>query len=439
MSYVFAFLLILVPLVVFHELGHFIMAKLGGIKVTKFAFGFGKKLFGFKYKGTEYRWNLIPLGGYVDFMGEVIYTNRIPDDVTHFYNRPKWIRFLVLVMGPLFNLILAMGIFWIYYSAQPHRVPRYQGAPFTVGYVVPDSAEAKAGLQEGDRIAEIDGETVTEVDQVPEHIMLSPGKEVTLKVERNGEKLEIRYKVSVDEVEGLGLTNFGPALRVLVYKILQEKPAARAGMRPNDIITHVNGQPVSPFELKEPNIRQLLNERAPAASDFTLIRGGETLNLTVTPEKTKEGEWQAGFSYGYEATERDLTWRESLVMAWDEFQRGSTLIYKGLKKLIIGDLPIKSLSSPIGVGKVAKESLDYGLLSFIFLMAILSLNLGILNLLPIPVLDGGEIFVILVEWISRKDFSLMTKMRIKMVGLLFLIGLISVVIVTDVIKIYSAA
>lgn len=441
MSYAFAFLLILVPLVVIHEFGHFIMAKLGGIRVTKFAFGFGKKLFGFHFKGTEYRWNLLPLGGYVDFMGEAVYTNKIPDDVRHFYNRPKWLRFLVLVMGPMFNLILALAIFWAFHGMKPYLQAVYHGDPFTVGYVVPDSAAAQAGLLAGDRIAEMDGKAVTSIDQVREHILLSPKQSLQLTVIRQGQSLPLSYDIPADKVEGLGVLEFAPARRILVSQVVDDMPAAEAGFNDGDFITAINGEQVY---YMGPGVQggfsQKIQEAEGQAMDVTVEREGRSLDLSLAPvrRETDEGSvWQIGVSYTGEYKEVDLNWRESFVAGWDEFTKNSTMIYRAVRKLVTGELPVKTMSGPVGVGKAAKEYLDYGLWTFLFLMAILSLNLGILNLLPIPVLDGGEIFVLLVEWVTRRDFSIETKMKVKMVGLLFLIVLMATILVTDLIKIFQ--
>jgi len=437
--YVLAFLLMLVPLVVVHELGHFVMAKLGGIHVTKFAFGFGPKLFSFRYKGTDYRWNLIPLGGYVDFMGDVVYTNRIPDDARHFYNRPKWLRFLVLLMGPMFNLILALGIYWLFFSAQPTYEPIFEGEPYTVGYVAPDSPEAEAGLQAGDRIVEINGEPVTAMDQVVKHALFNPGKPVTLSVVRDGARRNIEYAILEDPIEGVGTTHFAPRLLPQISMVMEDMPAAQAGLQPDDVILQVNGVDISYYSDESASVPALLAAAAPGPSTFTVRRHGRVVDLEVTPRQNEEGAWQVGISYMPRSVAHELGVGAAFVRAWNRFLEDSTLIYRGVKKLVIGDLPLKTLSSPIGVGKVAKQAMDIGFWSFILLMAVISLNLGILNLLPIPVLDGGEIFVLLTEWIARKDFNLLTKMRIKLVGFLFLVGLMGLVIVMDVIKIYNAA
>ncbi len=547
-----AFLLVLVPLVVIHELGHFIMAKLGGIRVTRFAVGFGKTLFSFHYKGTEYCWNLLPFGGYVDFMGELVYTNEIPEDVAHFYNRPKWLRFLVLVMGPLFNLILAFLIFWGVFAARPFKAPIYKFDTYTVGAVAPDSTAAEAGLQAGDSILSINGEPVADVESVHEFLLINPGQVADLVVQRGDSKQNIQFKLEKDYVEGHGIITFAPSSRAMVDWVKPEMAAARAGLTAPAVVTQLNQKPVNVFQIVPAILREstssftLDSSQGPIpvnprwsssrgwAFDFHLepqfvdgswsptgyafkyddlaarasaseglpfqldagqlifsftpspvdegwsfsvgitfdpgVEGDKTFRLydqehtydelvarvekagakplsltlegrdeplVITPE-WDENHWMVGISFAAEYQERDLDWKGAFFQGWNSFKRNSTLIYESVRKLIIGELPLKSLSGPVGVARVAGQAMDAGLLPFIMLMAILSLNLGLLNLLPIPVLDGGEIFVLLVEWISRKDFSLATKMRIKMVGFFFIIGLMGIVLVTDVMKVINS-
>ena len=244
---VITFLLILVPLVVVHEFGHFIMAKLGGIRVTSFSIGFGKKLFGFWYKGTEYRWNLLPLGGYVNFMGELDYTNEIPDDVKHFYNRPKWIRFLVLIMGPLFNILLALGLFWAWRVAEPVAEGVFRDPLFTVGYVAEDSPEARAGLMLGDRITAIDGKPVNDVDTVYTDLLMSPNREVELAVVRDEQEMTIAYTVPEHEIEGYGIVGFDHSRRIMIGQVYRNMPAGDADFRQEDVVLTINGQRVRLF------------------------------------------------------------------------------------------------------------------------------------------------------------------------------------------------
>lgn len=445
---VIAFFAILVPLVLFHEFGHFIVCKLGGIRVTKFAFGFGRKLFGFTYRDTEYRWNLIPLGGYVDFMGDVLYTESIPDDVKHFYNRPKWLRFLVLVMGPLFNLIMALAIYWAFFATQPVSIPKNDGEPYTVGFVMPGSPEAEAGLTFGDRITAIDGDPIIEYKQVEEFFLLNPGKEITLEVLRAGQPIQIELTIPRDKVHGTGNFNFEPKRVVMVDEIEADMPAKQAGLQVGDQILKVNGQPFSLYK-QEYFITGLLEKAAPGPSQFLIARDGQEQTLEIQPVRheledeaqrelyEKDAIWITGFRPAYDRDVIHFTFGQALGEAWHRFLDDSQLLIRAVRQLVQGDLSVRTLSGPLEIGKVAKRSMDMGVWSFLFMMAILSINLGILNLLPIPVLDGGEIFVLMVEWITRRDFSIPTKLRIKLVGLFFLFGLMGLVIVTDVIKAFQ--
>lgn len=445
---VFSFFAVLVPLVLFHEFGHFLMCKLGGIRVTKFAFGFGKKLFGFTYKGTEYRWNLIPLGGYVDFMGDVVYTEEIPQDVAHFYNKPKWIRFLVLVMGPLFNLILALGLYWIFFSTQPIPIPKNVGEAYTVGFVIPGSPEAEAGLQAGDRISHVLGKEVTSYDEVEQELILNPGKEMEMTIDRDGTSRTLTFKVDRNKKYGVGVYNFEPMRKIFVSEIQPGKPAELAGLKNGDQILKINEKNFSVYS-RDHAILSLLQEAAPGPSRFKIARDGAILDLEIQPEleaiedpELQEAMgvtevWRTGFRPEMDMDVVHYSFGTGLGIAWDRFIGDSQLLLKAVHQLVRGSLSVKTLSGPIEIGQVAKQSMDRGLWAYLLILAVLSINLGILNLLPIPVLDGGEIFVLLVEWITRRDFSIPAKMRIKLVGFFFLVGLMGIVIITDVVKLFQ--
>ena len=434
MSYVLSFLLMFFPLVIFHELGHFLVAKFFGIRVTRFAFGFGRELFRFHYKGTDYRWNLIPLGGYVDLMGEVSITGRIPDDPNHFYNRPKWIRFLVMVMGPLFNLILAFLIFWLIY-AQPRRELKFLEHPLTVGYVSETSSEFEAGLRPGDQILEVNGANIETYDEIFRELVLLPGKNVNMDVIRDGEALTISYVVQTTEKDAVGEIEFTPGVIMKVGEVAKDSPAMRAGLLEGDSIIEANGAKVF-YSWKNNMLSDVINKSAGAPVLLTVMRNGELLKKELLPEPNDEGKFIIGIQIQFDFVSSNPGWQEAAVLGWQEFLNSSTLIYRAIFKLTKGDLSVKTLSGPIELGKVAKEQLERGWVSFLGLMAILSLNLGIFNLIPIPILDGGEIFVLLIEGVTRRDFSLQSKINIKIVGFLLLLCLMATVLVSDALKVF---
>ncbi len=438
---VLSFFLALIPLVIIHELGHFTMAKLGGMQVYKFCVGFGKKLFGFTYKGTEYRFNLLPLGGYVDLMGDLVFSGTIPDAAQHFYNRPKWIRFLVLVMGPMFNIILAYLLYWTYHSMEPLRTPVYEGVPYTVGQFSETSPEQKAGLQIGDRILTFQGQPVEDYETLETEILLLPKKQVTLEVQRGDQQLTLSYVVPADPTEGYGVRGFGPDVAVTVNSVVEDGPAARAGLQPGDRLVSVNGAEIR--WSTRAVVNQEITKLAPGASEIVVERAGTPYRFSITPEqkgepdpKTGNKGWLIGIIMDYEHTSRELTVAEAAGVAWTSFARDSTVLFSAVKKLVQGNLPLTMLAGPIGVARVANDAMKMGIAQFILMVALLSLNLGIMNLLPIPVLDGGEILVILVEAITRRDFSLDTKFRIKNVGLVIILCLMAFVMVSDIIKIF---
>ncbi len=434
MSNIFALFLLLIPLVVFHELGHFLAAKAFGIRVHQFAFGFGKKLMAFTYGETEYRFNLLPFGGYVDFMGESLYTYETPDDPRHFLNKSKSARFIVLFMGPMFNFIMAFGLF-VFLQHQPERQVKSYGDHFTVGYVIPDSPESVAGLQVGDSILALNGEDVTDAESFYHNLAILPGKEINLKVQRQSQILMIDYTNDVNKIEGIGEIHFNRAVRSIVFRVEPGYPAEAAGLLDGDIINAINGETVFyGGDGTQSHVTRLINQSPDGPILFGIEREGQALQIPVETQLNEEGKRIVGVSLSFEGELVRRNWLESMVSARERCTFYSTFIFRTIHKLVKGDLSIKTMSGPVGVARIAKEELARGWFYFLTLMAILSLNLGIANLLPIPVLDGGEMLVIMVEWVARRNFSFDTKMMIKKVGFVFLIGLMGTVLVSDTIK-----
>lgn len=435
--YILSFLLMLVPLVVIHEFGHFLVCKLGGIRVSNFAFGFGPQIIGFKYGETNYRWNLIPLGGYVDFMGEAVYTNEIPDDARHFYRRPKWLRFLVLLMGPLFNLALALLILFGIYATQPVQEAIYAADPITIGQIVEESPEYKAGLRSQDRILSYNDREAESFDKLRNYIMLNPEQEIQLQIERDGQAQTITYTVAQDPDDGIGLCYFVPLLNMQITGVQEDGPAAKAQLQSGDLLLAVNGTRIYHHNGLD-ILADQMKQRFPETSTFEIERDGQKQQLEILPTHNQEADrLLIGIFLGFQHRELKPTFERAVDNAISEFINASTMIYSVVLKLISAQISPKVLSGPIHVAQVAKEQLDRGLIDFLFMMAIISINLGILNLLPIPVLDGGEIFVILIEAITRREFSLETKMKIKLIGFVALLGIMSMVIVNDVLRIVT--
>jgi len=435
LSYAFSFLLLFVPLVLFHELGHFIVAKLAGIRVTKFAFGFGRELFSFHFRGTDYKWNLIPLGGYVDLMGEVSITGEIPEDPLHFYNRPKWIRFLVMVMGPLFNIILAFLIFW-FLQTQPKLKPNFLTNPLTVGYVNEKSDEYEAGMRPGDQIMTVNDTEYHSFDELFKELALSPGTTVQMDLMRDNEPLSIEYQLGITDKDGVGDIQFDPAFYMTVGMVQEGSPAEQAGLKEGDKIELAEGKKVF-FSIQTNMLSDVIKSLNGQPVHLKLLRDNESISREITPKLNEEGNYLIGIGISYDSIKENPDWKEAYHAAWDDVVGNSTLVFKVVKKLIVGELSVKVMTGPIGIGKVAKEQLDRGFIAFLQLLAILSLQLGIFNLIPIPMLDGGEIFVLLIEGVTRREFSLNTKVQIKIAGFFFLISLIILVVISDVLKLFT--
>jgi regulator of sigma E protease len=429
-----AFLLVLGPLVFVHELGHFLAAKMLRIGVPVFSLGFGPRLFGFRRGGTDYRFSAIPLGGYVRLAGDEADENRrgLPEE---FLSRPKWQRFVVFMAGATFNVVLALVVSWFLFSVygvleivDPDNYP-------TVESVAPDSAAGRAGLQPGDRLLEIGGRG-TGVDEYEAtfnlEIALAPHKTKSLRVERGGEQLVLEMEIEADPVAGHGTPpgwklswtrDKGP----IITDVSEGSPAQVAGLRVGDRVLGVDER--EPID--EADLRAWIAEHPERELAFKVLREGRELVVTVRPEN-HEGEGRIGVLLN--VTHRDLSIWEAGSHAVRQNLSNSLLLFQVLKRMLTRELPLRSVSGPIGIAQVARNVLVESPRDFIYLLGFFSLQLGILNLLPIPVLDGGHILILAIEGIIRRDLSDRLKERVMQVGFVFLLAFMSVVIYLDILK-----
>lgn len=419
-----AFIIVLGFLIFAHEAGHFFVAKLFRVRVLVFSFGFGRRLFGIRRGSTDYRVSLIPLGGYVRMAGDTPEENQ-PANPDEFLSKPKWQRFLILLAGPLMNLIIAVtfvaGLLMM--GTETMKIGT------TVSSVTPGKPGAKAGLQSGDIIVAIDGEKTEDFDDLRMAISLHSGTPLRVDYIRNG----VRQTTTLTpEREN---TDLGPIGRAYIYpyqptivgRILPDTPAARSGLRPGDRIVAANGQPVPEYPA--------FDKVVTAAKDRPIVldvqRGATRIAITLPAGPLEEGKGYRGFGGPTEKHTYSLgsAIQESVKQNWKMLRYA----FITLGRLIRGEASVKELSGPISIARISGEMLRRGWIDVLALMAMISLQLGVMNLLPIPVLDGGHIMILLIEGAVRRELSLRVKERIQQVGFAVLAALMIVVLYNDVI------
>lgn len=420
----FAFILVLGLLIFAHEAGHFLVAKAFGVRVLVFSFGFGQRLFGFRKGDTEYRVSLIPLGGYVRMAGDVPEESR-PGDPDEFLARPKWQRFLILFAGPFVNLLIAVvfmaGISMVGTEALVIRP--------VIGEVSPGKPAARAGLQPGDRIVSIDGDSIGDFDDLRMTVSMHADTPLHVVYLRNGVQHTTILTPERQNTDygPIGLAGVRPWIDPIVGRTRPASPAARAGLRSGDRLVAANGVPLRDLTQLEPVFNAV--HGGPVALD--VARGATMLHLVLPAAPQGSQDLYRGiFPQTYFRKLAPIAaLQDSVNQNWKMLRYMMTT----LERLVRGEGSVKEFSGPISIARFSGEALRRGWLDVVAFMALISLELGIMNLLPIPVLDGGHIAILLLEGAARRDFSTRVKERIAQIGFAVLAALMIVVIYNDVI------
>jgi len=434
---ILAFLIMLGVLITIHEFGHFLFARMFGVKVETFSIGFGPPIFRWKGKETEYQIALIPLGGYVKMYGEDSMTEPVQGEVNKeayndprsFHSKPRWQKMLIAFAGPLFNIILAIVLFIAVYAIGI-KEPAYLTQPPEIGYVEKNSVAEKIGLQPFDKILKVNGEEVKNWKDLTIKLAMKSGKNIDIEFLRNGNV----YKVSATLPEDMTKDSFGisPIIEPKVGKVLPNTPAEKAGLKEGDIIIAVNGKPIRTwFEFTD--FMSNLNEKR----DIYLLvkRDGKVISLMITPEYNQElKKYTIGISPKFEVKTIQYPLDQAIVKAFDKTKELTASIYNVVAGLFTGEVSFKTLGGPISIAKFSGEALETGITTFLFAMAFMSLQLGYLNLLPIPVLDGGLIFILLIESIIRRPLPEKAKEYLAYIGFALLGSLMIYVIFNDILR-----
>ena len=438
------FALVLGAMVVIHEFGHFIVAKFFGVRVDVFSVGFGKRLWGVKKGDTDYRISLIPLGGYVKMAGENLDEQRTgaPDE---FMSKPKWQRLCVAVAGPAMNILTALAIPAVM-AMMHHEVPAYLDKPAVVRAVEPNSPAEQAGVQPGDLIVKIDGRTDPKWRDLEDTIAVNPDQDLPLTVKRDGETRQIALHVTsrAFDQEKIGYSGLkANDERIAVRDIKPGEPADVAGLKPGDNIIAVNGNRVEQSEYGTIEIIRVIRSSVDKPLTLKVRRGEETVDIQATP-RLDDGELRLGFTQtitGRETVNQRLSLVAAVRYSVDENIRIIQLTKTALAQVFVGKRSARdTLTGPVGIAQIVGQAAQEGSGQVIRLTALLSLNLGIFNLLPIPVLDGGLIFMILLEsflGLFGLPLSLRVKERMMQVGLVMLMLLMGFVIFNDISKKWS--
>jgi len=437
-------------MVLVHEFGHFAVAKLCGIRVEVFSIGFGKRLFGFKRGDTEYQVAMIPLGGYVKMAGEMSFESveiaeQNTGDAGDFNVHPRWQRMLVALAGPIANFILAFGLM-TGVSMLHNEVQEFIDGPAHVDYIALNSPASRAGIQSGDTIVHYDTVENPSWDQVGIRSLLNLNQTVPFSYIHDGQRtnttIRVENKGTPDDfsLENLGLVPKMQNTPVEVSSLESNMPAAKAGLKPGDKIVSIDGLHLHSVTA----LLSFLQEDAGKPASLLVERNApngavQTVPIQVTPELA-DSPGGKDYRLGFVAVQppvkiERLPFAKAVVSSWEFNKKGSLLILEVLKRLFTRQVSVKSLQSPIGIGQQIHMAAQMpGWMPIISLMSLISLNLGIFNLMPIPVLDGGMILFLVIETIMRRDVNQQVKERIYQVAFVCILAFFAFVIFNDLTK-----
>ena len=452
-------LVVLGIMVLVHEFGHFAMAKLFRVKVEVFSIGFGKRLFGFRRGDTDYRLCLLPLGGYVKMQGELGGDGTMPlqgavvtgtaatgdpaaaQDSGDLNAKPRWQRILIAVAGPVANFVLALVLMTGLYMMH-NEVDLYRSQPASVDFVTPDSPASRAGIHPGDRIVRFERAMNPTWEQVSLRSALNMGQSVPVTVQRNGQPVETALNVvaprNADDfsVASLGLVPLMQTTPVVVHGVEPGSPAAKAGMKGGDKILSVDGKSLHSASAIVAYLQQVKG----AAVLVRIATGNTTHDLKIQPEIGDVGDGTKSLRLGFSAEPppfkvEDLPLPAAAVQSAQFNLKYSGLLLEVLHRMVTRHMAVQNLSGPIGIAReTGLAATQPGWQPIIGLMTIISLNLGIFNLLPIPILDGGVILLLLIESLLRRDLNQRFKERIYQAAFVLLLLFAVFVMINDITK-----
>lgn len=426
-------LVLLGIMILVHEAGHFWAALAVGIRVETFSIGLGPRLFGIKRGETDFRVAAIPFGGYVRMTGEQPGDDKALDSRS-FQAKARWQRAIVIIAGPLMNIILAIGIVTgLYMYEFPKDVDTRNP---TITGVKPGSPAAEAGLQAGDRIVQIGSHEDPNWDYVLTQETLNANHAITGKVERRGARISFSLTPQMDPKEGVGRAGWSGEQNIQVGDVLKNSPAQAAGLRPGDLFISVNGQPV----VSSLSIQQSVFHSDGKPVAFEVMRNGHIQPFSITPGATGEAKapYRIGVSFRMPVQMVKLNFAQAFMQSLRFNKQNALMIFQVLGSIVEHRVSAKSaMSGPIGIAQMSNAAAQQGPWTYLFLMAVVSLNLAIFNLLPIPILDGGTLLMLIIEMLLQREVSLQVKETVFKLGFVFLMMVVVFVIYNDISRILT--
>ena len=421
-------------MILIHEFGHYAAAKYFGVRVEQFAIGFGKRIVGFRRGETDYRINILPLGGYVKMSGENPMDNRT-DDPGEFLNHPRWQRFVIALAGPAMNIMLAIalltGVYMVHYA-----YPAVFDGPALVGWINPNTPAERAGIQVGDKIVRVEEITNPTWEQIDLKDALNPNQPLNFAIERNGQVFEKQLVPEPTGPNQYGTIGWVPKEpTVEITSVEPGMPAEQAGLKIGDVIQTVNGQEITAIGA----LIDMLSHTKDQPLDVAVLRNGQKMSFRVKPILAPSGA-SAEPSYRIGIASQPikvvkLSFSEAFRRSLSDNKKSSFLILELLRKMVERKVSMRQVDGPIGIGSaVGAAAREEGWSPLLLITAAISLNLGIMNLLPIPILDGGVILLLIIESLMQKDISLPIKERIYQAAFVFLVLFAVMVIYNDLVK-----
>lgn len=429
-------------MIIVHELGHYWAALACGVKVETFSLGLGPRLFGFRRGDTDFRVSAIFFGGYVRMLGDMPMgaesgeTNEAaaqPSDPRSLQAKPRWQRFIVTAAGPFMNIVLAVAIVTgLYMYAFPKPQETVNPA---VSSVLPGSPAAKAGVKPGDKIIEIGGKKNPTWNDIFMKEAFSANHPLPVVVDRKGRNVKVTVVPRVDPQDGLGVMGWSGEQDVRIAAVESNSPAAKAGLQSGDLLTQINGKPIE----SQASVAQAVIHSQGKPIDFTFLRNGKSQSVSITPvpNDSKQLPWHIGIEYKLNVKIVSLSFPQAFVQSLHFNKENATMIFKVIGGLVERRVSSKVMAGPIGIAQISNQAAQEGTWAFLFVMAVVSLNLAIFNLLPIPILDGGTLLMLIIEMLLHREVSLQVKEAIFKLGFVFLVMVVVFAIYNDISRIFT--